>query len=265
MRARIASAVIGLPLVIAASWFGSPWLPILVTLVALLGYWEFHQLASRISAQPVLLLGATWTATLVISGELDERYTLATIVAGLLASLTWAVLKGQREGALVSWGVSVAGPLYLGLPLSFALMLRSLEQGREWLLLGVLTTFATDAAAYLVGRSLGRHRLAPAISPGKTWEGAVAGLVGGVATCLALTAFVPRFDALPVSLWQAALVGGALGGVAQVGDLAESFLKRAAEVKEAGWLIPGHGGLLDRLDSVVFTLVVMYYLAIWLA
>ena len=144
-------------------------------------------------------------------------------------------------------------------------MLRSLEQGREWLLLGVLITFATDTTAYLIGRFLGKHPLAPAISPSKTWEGAIAGLAGGITTCLALITFLSWFDALPVRLWQAVLVGGTLSVVAQVGDLAESSIKRAADVKESGWLIPGHGGLLDRLDSVVFTLVVMYYLSIWLA
>ena len=136
MGTRIASAIIGLPLVIVAIWVGSPWLSFLVILIAILGYWELHHLISRISAQPPILLGAGWTAALVISGELDERYTLATIIAGLLASLIWAIFKGPVGKSLVTWSVSVAGPLYLGLPLSFALMLRSLEQGREWLLLG---------------------------------------------------------------------------------------------------------------------------------
>ena len=106
---------------------------------------------------------------------------------------------------------------------------------------------------------MGKRPLAPSISPGKTWEGGIAGLAGGAGATAALDAVL----SLPMQTWEAALAGLAFGVVAQAGDLVESALKRAASVKEAGWLIPGHGGILDRMDSVVFVLPPLYYLAIW--
>ena len=262
MVTRLASAVVGLPLLGTVVWYGPQELLLALALaVAVIGAWEFCRLASGAALRPPSVLMAIWAGALVVNGHLEGDYTLAVIAAGLLVSLGWFLIRGPGETALADWGTTVAGALYLGLPLSFALLIFAQEQGREWLLLTLLVTFATDALAYLVGRPLGRHRMAPAISPGKSWEGAAGGLMGGAGTCLALASILD----LPLTMAEAALVGAAIGVTAQLGDLAESLLKRAAGAKEAGGLIPGHGGLLDRLDSVAFALVVLYYLAKWLA
>jgi phosphatidate cytidylyltransferase len=153
----------------------------------------------------------------------------------------------------------IAGPLYLGATLAHAVLLRRLEEGAEMLLLALLSTFAVDTAAYFVGRTLGRRKLAPTISPGKTWEGAVGGLLAGMATPIALAYLL----GLPLAPWRAAAMGATLGIVGQAGDLVESALKRAHQAKDAGGLIPGHGGLLDRLDSIVYNLVVVYHAYRW--
>jgi phosphatidate cytidylyltransferase len=140
-----------------------------------------------------------------------------------------------------------------------ALLLRDLPQGREWVLLLVAVAFAVDTGAYAVGRAVGRHRLAPRISPGKTQEGALGGLLAGVVAALIAVALLE----LPLRPVEAVTWGLILGVAAQAGDLYESALKRRLNTKEASALIPGHGGLLDRLDSVLAVSLVLYYLLLW--
>ena len=132
----------------------------------------------------------------------------------------------------------------------------SIYNGYHWLLYALFTTFATDTGAYFVGRAFGKHKLAPVISPGKTWEGAAGGLIWAVGISIALAAVLD----LSFPLWQQVLLGLLLGTVAQMGDLLESALKRRAGVKDAGVLIPGHGGVLDRIDSLLVTIPVTYYI-----
>ena len=259
MRARVASAAVGLPLVLLAVYAGSPWLAVLAGLAGLWALWELHRILLRPLDVPLLVLSWAWMAGLLANGELEGSHTLVAVTAGLMATLAWVLLRSRREAAIPALTAGVVGPLYVGLPLSFALMLRAQDQGWEWLLLGLLTTFAIDSAAFFTGRAVGKRPLAPTISPGKTWEGGIAGLVAGAAATAALDALL----SLPLDLWEAVLAGLAFGVVAQAGDLVESALKRAAAVKEAGWLIPGHGGILDRMDSVVFVLAPLYYLATW--
>ena len=131
--------------------------------------------------------------------------------------------------------------------------------GRDWVLLALFATFAVDTTAYFVGRAWGRHKMAPTISPGKTWEGAVGGLVGAIVAVIALALLLD----IDISYSEMVILGFLIAVFAQLGDLAESKLKRSMGVKEAGNLIPGHGGILDRLDSIVFTGVVVYYCLRW--
>jgi phosphatidate cytidylyltransferase len=159
--------------------------------------------------------------------------------------------------------------MYVGFLLSHALMLREITVsgppddvvvncGIEWLLFTLLTTFAVDTGAYLVGRAVGRRPMAPSISPNKTWEGSIGGFFSAVLAALALGLV---FD-LDIATWQLAVIGAVVGVVAQCGDLLESKLKRIADVKDSGSIIPGHGGLLDRLDSLLFSLPAVYYLIV---
>mgnify|MGYP002032360551 CR=1 FL=1 len=127
----------------------------------------------------------------------------------------------------------------------------------DWLLFALLVTFATDTAAYGIGRALGRHPLAPALSPGKTWEGALGGVAGALLAALGLATWL----SMPLARWEVLALGLGIAIAGQFGDLAESMLKRGAGVGEASRLIPGHGGVLDRLDSVVLILPLVYYVA----
>ena len=257
---RLITALLALPLLLLLAWAGDLWFTFLVLAVVLLGLIEFYRLGPGIGARPVLLLGLFWATLLVFNAHYDTSFGLAIVLGGsFLLSLMWPLTRRPRRGAWMDWFFTLAGPLYLGLTLSHAVWLRQLDHGWEWVLLVLLTVFATDTSAYFVGRAMGRHPMAPTVSPGKTWEGGVGGILGAVGVAVALS-FLLDF---PLSPWQAVLLGAAAGVVAQVGDLAESALKRAAGVKDTGRLVPGHGGVLDRLDSLVLTFVVVYHSVRW--
>jgi len=149
----------------------------------------------------------------------------------------------------------MAGILYIGWLLSYLVALRGLDDGRDWVFLALFATFGSDTAAFFVGRALGRHKLAPNISPGKTWEGAIAGVFGSIIVSLVLVNLL----SLPLSNVGAILLGLLISLFGQLGDLVESLLKRNMGVKDSSKLIPGHGGFLDRIDSIIFTGLVVYY------
>ena len=256
---RLLSAAVGLPLLILAVWAGTPLIASVAALAALLGLAEFYGLTSRAGARPWALGGIAWTAAVIAAAAVDGgRLTAILFSAGAVATLgvMLATRRPLRTGA-VSWSVTLAGAVYVGLPLTYAVLLRGGTDGTDWLLLALLATFATDTAAYAVGRLLGRHPMAPKVSPGKTWEGAVGGLLGGMGTAVALVALLEP----PFVVWAAVALGGGIGLATQVGDLIESRLKRWAGAKEAGWVVPGHGGIMDRLDSLVFVFPLVYYVS----
>lgn len=142
----------------------------------------------------------------------------------------------------------------------YAPLLRNLEQGREWIFFMLAVVFATDTCAYFVGRAIGKTPLAPSISPNKTSEGAIAGMAGAIFACLIANTLL----GLNAIIWQALLLGVIIGALAQSGDLVESALKRKAGVKDSGFLIPGHGGILDRMDSIMLGVPATYYFVIWI-
>ena len=264
MARRILTALVGIPLLFGAIWFGSPWLTILVAAASLLALREFYGMAPQWKGPTVLVFGILWTALFIVTGQLSAQwYDYAphlTLGAGLALALLWLALNRNKEGVFIPWVYAVAGPIYVGFLLAHSLMLRELDAtdhlGRDWLIFALLATFATDTGAFFTGRTVGRHFMSPSISPRKTWEGAIGGFLLAVVIAVALGALLE----LSVPLWQAALVGAIIGVFAQLGDLAESQLKRRAGLKEAGGLLPGHGGILDRVDSIVFSLPVVYYL-----
>ena len=152
-------------------------------------------------------------------------------------------------------GLTLAAVLYPGALLAHAPLLRGGEQGLEWIVLLLVVTFSTDTGAFFVGKAIGKRPLAPTISPNKTWEGAIGGFVAAILAAF-IAAWALNIDAdLPLI----AVLGALMGVVGQAGDLFESKLKRLADVKESGRLLPGHGGVLDRLDSIVFNLALVYY------
>lgn len=192
--------------------------------------------------------------------------------ASLLVSFPLLFSRKNLDGAIVDWSLTLVIAVYVGFPMSFFLLLRGydpsvwqgfsgtwvyLPRGVWWLLVVFLGVWGFDAAAFFTGRSLGRHKLAPRISPGKSWEGVFGGFILSIVAALVLTV-------KPLGVpWYLAIVLGILLGVASVlGDLAESLIKRQMHVKDSGQFMPGHGGLLDRIDSLLFAVIVVYFFAL---
>ncbi len=265
---RLLAALVGLPILLGAVWLGTPWLVILVAVVAIAATREFYRLFDSGDAALPLVLGCPWALAFLLGQQLSQGTagflgTSSVVVAGgAFAALLWLIAAYRGRRPLPAAGFLIMGPVVVGFILVHALALRELgtddDLGRNWLLLALLTTFACDTGAFFAGRTLGRHRMAPVISPNKTWEGAVGGFAAAVLAALALGFALD----LCVSRWQQGLVGGTVGVAAQLGDLGESRLKRFSQVKDAGSIIPGHGGVLDRLDSLSLSIPTVYYLGL---
>ena len=260
------SALVIIPLIFVIVWFGHPdawhfyFYPILVAAVATLGALEFYGMIGLSKRHPLTIFGLLFVLLFIANAYFDLAYTIPLLTAAVAFSLIWLIFRSTVEGAAINWVWTVAGIIYIGWMLSHFIPLRVLEGGRDWVFFTLFATFAVDTAAFFTGRAIGRHALASAISPGKTWEGAVGGFLGAIAASLILAAILPG---IVIPYWQIVLLGALIGIFAQLGDLAESMLKRSVGVKDASKLIPGHGGLLDRLDSIIFTVVVVYYYVIW--
>ena len=221
-----------------------------------LASWEFYRMAGGLKVQPITYFGIAWVLLTVASPHCPYPATLPLLItSAIIISLNWLLFRRPRDRAFSDWAWTMAAILYIGWMLSYWVQLRGLEAGKELVFLAMFTTFASDTCAFFVGGAWGKHALAPSISSGKTWEGAVGGLLSSIVVALILGVIFK----LPFSYWLIALLGFIISIFAQLGDLAESLLKRNTGVKDAGKLMPGHGGILDRIDSLIFTGVIVYY------
>ncbi len=258
LRKRVITSIVGLLLLVAAVWFERPlpWFTVFVAVWGLVALYEFYRLVGVTGLVSLAAFGLVWTALFIVSPHSTYPYAVPVLLAaGIVLSLVLLVLRPGGDKAFLGWAWMMTGVLYVGWLLSFSVALR-LEAGRSWTFLALFATFGSDTAAFFLGRALGRRPLAPSISPHKTWEGAIGGVLGAVAVSLLFT--LPSPLQLPLHYGQAALVGVLISVFGQFGDLAESLLKRSVGAKESGRLVPGHGGFLDRMDSVVFAGVVVY-------
>ncbi len=253
---RIVVAVVLLPLVVGVVYLGGWWLLALALVGGLIALHELYTLARE--HRPLVLAGYLGLVLALVGFQLGG---LSWMLGGLLATFAFSFvvfgLSDVRPSATTSFGVTLLGVVWVGAGLGFLLLVRDIPEHGFWAVMAVLfTVFAADTAAFFVGRAVGRHKLAPAISPGKTWEG----FVGGVAAAM-LMAFVilykdrDEFLSIPEML----LLGAAVALAAVLGDLFESAVKRDLDAKDSGRLLGGHGGMLDRLDAVLWAGPVAYY------
>ena len=282
---RVATAVVLIPfvvgLVVAAP---TSWLAVAVTLVVLLSMFEFFALGDAIGHRAYRFWTASCAVLLVFSqylAAMDEAHSLGNgltlqrvisrfVVSGPsvadvffiflmgLAVLTLATRRPMVE-ALPAAGISSSALVLIALPLTFAIRLHGVSQFGPFLLLfSLVITWVGDTAAYFVGRAVGRHPFAPHLSPKKTWEGAVASFVGSILVAVA--------SAHWINISSPHLIGMAAAGniAGQAGDLLESAYKRSAGVKDSGALLPGHGGLLDRIDALILAFPVVWYYWLWI-
>ncbi len=258
LKKRLITALWGIPLVIVAVWFGEPipWFTVLAAVAGVLASIEFFRMTGVSKVLPLAIFGLLATLLFIIYPHCTFQFVLPFLItATLTLSLIMLVFVRPKEGVFAGWAWTMSGILYVGWLLSLLVILR-LDAGRDWVFLALFTTFGSDTAAYFIGRAIGRHKLAPNISPGKTWEGAIAGVCVGVIISVLFTLDTPL--QLPLHYWQAIILGVMMSVFGQLGDLVESLLKRNFGVKDSGSLMPGHGGILDRLDSVLFAGAVVY-------
>ena len=259
LKQRLITALWGLPLVTIAIWFGEPWFTIVIALLGMLAAYEFYRIIANKQVKAFTYLGLIWTLLFILSPHFNHTAITPLLLTSLIViSLICTLARRPVEGAYTGGMWTIAGVLYVGWLLSYLVALRGIDAGRYWVFLALFITFASDSSAYFIGQAWGKHRFAPSISPGKTWEGAIAGILGAVIIGLGLV----RLFGLPLSYGQATLLCLLVSVFAQLGDLVESLFKRNMGIKEAGNMLPGHGGILDRVDSAAFTTVIVYYYAL---
>jgi phosphatidate cytidylyltransferase len=286
---RTVSGVVLLAVVLAAIWLRGPLLMLAVAVAVVLAAHEFYTMARKAGYQPwypagialALLLGLRGYLNGDMSGVADsgpgvapEILALALVLILVLAQQGVAWLRqpqaAVRDNALpprspyLAWadmGLTLGGAIYTGGLLGYAPLLASLDEsatqggGQAWMLMVLLGTAACDTGAYFVGSLIGRHKLIPHVSPGKTWEGLVGGVGGAILAAWLLSGL------LKIQVPEAILLGLIVCVAAVTGDLSESFIKRAVGVKDSGNFIPGHGGILDRVDSILFVTLAVYWFA----
>ncbi len=256
---RLLIAAVGIPLIAAVVLLAPRWLFVAVVLAAVLrGQWELYAMFAGVGVRAGRGAGLGLGALLVLAfaaGGAARPWLVPLVLTVAVGGCLAMGLRPVARGGLDSAGVALTllGICYCAWLLGHAIWLRALPAGPGLTLLVLGVTWCGETAAYFVGRRWGRRRLAPRISPAKTVEGAAAQLAVSLAAALVAAPL------LPLPPLHALAIGVLLGVVGQLGDLAESFLKRSAATKDASDLLPGHGGLLDRLDSLLFNVPALYY------
>jgi phosphatidate cytidylyltransferase len=256
---RILVAVVGLPLVLGMLWLGGWWLFTLLAVAAWIGVHEFVT-----TARPLRPLAPAVYAGVLLALFGAEKGGVEWLVGGFLATFVLAfvlyIVSSTRAPTTAAIGSTVLGSAWIGLGLGFFLLLREVpDHGRLLAFTVVLAAWAAATFAYLGGRPLGRHKLAPRLSPGKSWEGLLCGAAAGV-----FVAFIALYDTRHsyLSVWEAVVLGLVVVVAELFGDLFESSLKRDLEVKDTGKLLGGHGGMLDRIDGLLFAAPAAYYIVL---
>ncbi|MCC6544542.1 MAG: phosphatidate cytidylyltransferase [Nitrospirae bacterium] len=260
---RVVTALILIPLIyIVVRYFPPLFFLIFVALWVLIGQYEFYKFYfKKSSIFPFLgfIFGAMILYSFYPDGYLYDMKDVVITAIVILCLSCFVFFKANIHDSVTAVSVIIFGVLYVAWPLAHFIPLRGLLNGYNLVFFILIVTWGVDTGAYYTGRHLGRHKLSPDISPGKTVEGAI----GGVLSCI-LSALFARWLVLPeLSFNNAVFMGIVFGVISQIGDLSESMLKRGAGVKDSGSLLPAHGGILDRVDSVIFTLPVFYYYIIY--
>jgi phosphatidate cytidylyltransferase len=251
---RVVVAVALLPIVLGAVYLGGWWLFALVAVGAAISLHEYWLMARSLA--PLALAGYAGSALALVGAELSG---LDWMLAGILSTFVFAfllrALSSARAAATAAISATVMGALWVGGGLSFVVLLRAIpDNGRLALFTVLLAVWAGDTLAYFGGRLLGRHKMAPTTSPGKTWEGFVFGTAATI-----FVAFIALYKQDFLSIPESIVLGVVLAIAAPIADLFESLLKRDAGVKDSGSLLGGHGGMLDRLDAFLFAAPAAYF------
>ena len=258
LRYRLASAFILIPIVLGSVYFGGLAFFAAIAVALLLAGYEFFDMTRHAGHHPITWLGLGLILLLLLNAYthagLEREILIGALVASLILAIFW-----REEDWIASWALTFAGALYVGGLGAYAVFVRDLPNGLVWTAIALLTVWATDTGAYFVGTRFGRHSFFASISPKKTWEGAIGGVVFATLTMLVLGTVFAGLAPL-----QSIAFGFGLSIAGTFGDLAESLVKRQTGVKDSGNILPGHGGFLDRIDSLLFAAAFAYYYLIWI-
>jgi len=259
LKTRVLTILILLPVFAFLMQFGEIPFWLTITAIVLVATWEFIQMMRQKEHRPSVVLAMLFALVPMITTQWGAQSALAPMLMLLLvASLVWQLFQQSSAAPVVDWALTVVGGLYIGFGMSHLVGLRMLPNGFGWAWLALLTTWGSDSFAYLIGKNFGKIKFWPRLSPKKTWEGFLGGIPGGLmgAWMVAFSTSVP---------WGHAMIVGVLVSlIGPFGDLSISMMKRYAGVKDSSHLIPGHGGVLDRIDSVLFVVVTVFYYVTWI-
>jgi phosphatidate cytidylyltransferase len=263
MKTRVISALFLLPIGIALILLGGWAFDLAMVTIFTIGAYEFVQLMQHGSFRPNVIFAVALVWVLLVDVVFPKAHTgQPAMTALIIIALIWQ-MRHRESSPTANWALGVAGGVYLGLAGMHFILLRQLNQGQWWLLLALTGTWLADSGAYFVGRKFGVHKMTPSLSPKKSWEGLLGGVVCGVILNALLAVALNLVFSIDLPWWAGAALGliGALIGV--LGDLSISMIKREVGAKDSGHIIPGHGGVLDRMDSLLFTVVASYYFVVW--
>lgn len=260
---RVLIALVSLPIIFACTYYGSWTFFILVTTLALFSLNEFYSLMNRKGYSPSYLVGGlvtvffTWVTTYTLKHPNWEPYATGILTTAIILTFSAGIFLKKAQDSTVNASITLLGILYIGWLFSYLILIRELTSHGAYLFFLIIAIWACDTTAYVVGTTFGRMKLSPYISPKKTVEGAAAGFIVSV---IAAAVFSRLID---MSLMHGVILGVVIGIVGQVSDLVESLIKRDAGVKDSSNIVPGHGGVLDRMDSFILTAPIMYYYITW--
>jgi phosphatidate cytidylyltransferase len=267
LRTRVLTAAVLIPIAIGLIYLGGFAFLALVVVMLSLAEAEFCQLMAQDNFRPALVFGIGMVWLFLLDAQFPQLEIVQPGLALiLLASLAWQMAH-RRGSPVADWALTVAGGLYLGICGACMIKIRGLDDGLWWMLTALFSIMCADSSAYFIGRAWGRHKMTPSLSPGKTWEGYIAGVVTGVLiTSLVVSLWrTPRNGDVIANIVNGSILGLLVATLAPLGDLAVSMIKRQVGAKDSGNILPGHGGALDRLDSLLWTAVISYYYILWFA
>ena len=229
--------------------------------------WEYVQMFRAVKLEPQFHISIGGVALIIISRMFFPEYAMPVFAAGILAALTYHLVAYERgrEQAALDFAITVAGLTYLGWIGAYLFELRNLPNGGWWFMLVMPCVWMADSGAYSIGRAYGKHKMAPRLSPKKSWEGYAASVFTGMLAGIFFVFVYSKFGYLTgeITIFQGALLGLILGALTPLGDLGESMIKRQSGIKDSSDIIPGHGGFFDRVDSWLWGAVIGYYFLVW--
>jgi phosphatidate cytidylyltransferase len=269
LKTRILVIVILLPVGLFLIYLGGWIFAAFVALVLGLAGWEFTRLFQASNLRPALAVVIGGVVLLALGRQWDDFASSSWLITLLiLVAMTYHLIAFERgrDRAGTDFALTIAGAVYCGWLGAYFVSLRKLDEGLWWLLLVLPTVWIADAGAYLIGRKFGKHKLSPRLSPKKTWEGYIGGIIFGTAgtALLALLYQIWAGPGFAISTLQCVGLGLVLSTVTTLGDLGESMIKRQNGVKDSSNLIPGHGGVFDRIDSWLWAAPIGFYFLVWL-